>query len=152
MPQLIDSPCSCHRSAAFFADATYRCPKSLRHLVDASAQRYPEHFDSEMLECSEEDFGAGNGGYYRCNQCGEWWNLVFSDDECRQAIFGVRSSEEIRQDVILRGVPDKSVSLAREAILTLLLGQSSCQCARAGCERYALAGVALCPEHFGFPW
>jgi hypothetical protein len=146
------STCCCAKSAEFFADATYRCPAILRAAVVAKSAAASEYFDSEMLECSEEDFGAGTDGYYRCHHCGAWWYLVFSEEEYRQPIFGVRSSEEQRRRVVLRGAEDLSVSQAKQQILKLLLGLSNNRCAATGCQLSALAGVALCPEHYSFPW
>ena len=101
--------CPCASAASFFADALYRCPAPLRQTVESAASVYPRHFDSEMLQLSWEDFEAGDGGHYRCSQCKQWWFLVFADEECPPPIFGVKSSEEERRNVVLRGGVDLAV-------------------------------------------
>lgn len=118
----------------------------------ASADKYPEHFSTEMLELTEEDFQAGNEGYYRCSQCLHWWYMEFASEEVRWPIFGVKSSEEERLEVVLLGRKDQVVESARAQALELLLGQSGSSCAMVGCKRHALNRVALCSEHYYFPW
>lgn len=144
--------CPCSSCTEFFADPTYRCPAVLAPLVEVSAERHPEHFSSEMLELSQEDFQAGNDGYYRCAQCLCWWYMEFASEEARWPIFGVKSFEEERRKVVLLGHKDRVVQSARERTLELLLGHSESSCAVVGCQRPALNHVALCSSHYSFPW
>jgi hypothetical protein len=145
--------CPCSTSAPLFADALYRCPAPLRKRVQTAAGRHPQYFESEMLELSFEDFQSGHDGYYRCSQCLQWWFLLFADEECPGPIFGVRSSEEARRSVVLRATVDADVQRSRAFVLELLFGASRMQlCANAGCDLPALEGLALCAEHYSFPW
>jgi hypothetical protein len=144
--------CPCKSCASFFADPAYRCPELLAPLVAASADRHPEQFSTEMLELTEEDFQAGNKGYYLCSQCLQWWYMEFASEEVQWPIFGVKSSEEQRREVVLLGRKDQVVESARAQVLELLLGQSESSCATVGCKRHALNRVALCSAHYYFPW
>ncbi|MGO4396231.1 hypothetical protein AB4Z46_33265, partial [Variovorax sp. M-6] len=145
--------CQCQGEAAFFADPLYRCPRPFRDLVEKNASKHPSHFDSDMLQLSQEDFQSGSHGYYRCNQCHQWWFLVFADEEGAWPIFGVKVTEESRRANVLFNVEDAAVSAAKQRALEELLGQSTeGRCAELGCENHPLASASLCSKHYGFPW
>jgi hypothetical protein len=145
--------CPCVGASDFFADASYRCPLPLRELVEGNSSKYPEHFDSEMMELSLEDFRGGPPGYCRCAQCLRWWYLEFASEETQWPIFGVKVSEEDRLASVVYNKPNTPVPVAKRQILVELLGESDeGTCIHAGCARPRLNLVSMCSDHYGFPW
>ncbi|MBI3731477.1 MAG: hypothetical protein HY254_24525 [Burkholderiales bacterium] len=83
------SMCHCLESTASLTEPLHSCPLFLRDLVQASSEKYPAVFSTELLEAVEDQFTKTNensfvrrnGNNFVCNECGTEWYLEWACEQ-----------------------------------------------------------------------
>ena len=141
--------CDCNQVPLFFADVTYRWPSVLSERIALNAAKYPQYFDSPMLNRSSGSFVEKHSDYYECKECATPWYLIFAPEENAWPIFGTKIIEQLEHGRTVAPL----VQEIKEKILLLLLGKSSVQeCLSPNCTNKALNDTYFCEKHYGYPW
>ncbi len=139
--------CNCKELPRIFADPRYYSDKKE---LRKSADNYPMFFD-EAYDLAVNDLeiipskSKSNGALYRCNECGQHWQIDPAPEEDSWPLLAIK----IESEESWKNFDDKPI---REYLSILAHGGFGTSiCHAKDCENYVLKGAYWCHRHYGFP-